>query len=140
MVPHKFPLLWKGQDKMQKQRGLEQAGDDIAPVNAPIESVEFSGVVERIKNKRSQTENIKMQRTGRSPAPQQHIQADSKIDCRYQPQPDVERTFCGNQNYVGIQRYRLPRQRVSDLRPHPGPVERTHARGIIGHGPLIDRH
>src|SRR5277367_5795799 len=74
------PAFRKSQGKVQEERGLQGAGNDVAPEDDLIERVELAGVFEGVKRKRRQAENVEMGRVGRSPAPEEDIESDSKID------------------------------------------------------------
>ena len=93
---------------MQEHRRLQYPGNDIAPVDNPVKVVEFSGVVERVRDKRNYAENIEVRRTRRRPPSQQDVQADSQIDKRDEAQVIVQRAVRRNQIHVRIQRHRLP--------------------------------
>ena len=95
---------------MQEHRRLQYPGNDIAPVDDPVEVVEFSGVVERVRDKRNYAENIEVRRTCRRPPSQQYVQADPQIDQRDETQIVVQRAVRRNQVHVRIQRHRLPQE------------------------------
>src|ERR1700747_2482371 len=98
MLPDEFPPLGKSQYKVQKHGGLEQPRNFIRPQDAPVKKVELAGIVQRVKNKRYQAENIEMGGTDRRPAPQQNVKPDSKVDERDQPQPIVHGALGRNQH------------------------------------------
>src|SRR5580704_5725451 len=54
--PKRAATLRKDQRKVDKQRGLQEQSDHVAPVNFPIESVQLSGVVEAVEDERDQAE------------------------------------------------------------------------------------
>ncbi len=117
------PPLREGQHEVQEQRRLQHPGNHVAPVNAPVERVKFSRVVERIEDERDQAENIKMRRTGRRPPAQQNIHADAQVDQRDQPQPIVEGSVRRCEDDSRLNRYRMPDHRVTSFRPDTGPVK-----------------
>ena len=102
MTARGWPFFWKSQRKMQEERRLQGLGDNLAPVDGPIEGVEFTRVVERVKNKRSQAKNVKMSGARGRPPPEEHIQADGKVNQRNQPQSLVEATIGGLENDRGM--------------------------------------
>ena len=79
-------FLREGQGKVQKEGRLQCQGHDSAPVNGPVEGIEFARVAERVKNKGSQAKDVKMCGARSSPPPEKHIQADRKVNQRNQPQ------------------------------------------------------
>ena len=50
MLLYEFPFLWEGENKVQKERGQQHPGDNIAPVDFQIENIEFSRDMERIRD------------------------------------------------------------------------------------------
>src|SRR5437016_11176403 len=76
-------LFWKGKNKVQEQRGLQQPRSNIAPVNRPVKRIQLAAVVKGVKGKRDQAENVEMSRARSSPAAEQHIQPDSKVNQPY---------------------------------------------------------
>ena len=139
-LAHKLPLLGKRQNKMQEQCRLQDPRDDVAPVNDPIEIVQFAGVLERIRDERNQAENVKVRGARRGPAPQQNVHADSQINQGDQPQPNIQRAVGRNQNHARIQRHRLPDQRVRGLRPDARMVELAFQPGGVLDFLAIDRN
>src|ERR1700685_2594461 len=109
--------LRKGQGEVQEESSLKQSSRDVPPVNGRIKSVQFSRVMERVGNERDQTEDIKVSRARRGPAPQQNIQPDAKIDKSNQAKPVVLRSVGRNRNEHHIDRDRLPSQGKRSLRP-----------------------
>ena len=116
-------FLREGENEMQKQRRLQHSGGDVAPIDSPVEIVQLAGVLEGVSDERNQAENIKVRGTGSSPAAQQNVKSDAQIDQRNQPQPVVERTLGRNQDDAGIERHRLPEQRIGRFRPDAVAVE-----------------
>ena len=102
-LTNKLPLLGKRQNKMQEQSRLQDPGDNVAPVDGPIEVVQLAGVFERIRDERYQAENVKVRRTGCCPAAQQHVNADAQINQSDQPQPIIQRAIRGNQKDFRVQ-------------------------------------
>ena len=88
---------------MQEHRRLQYPGNDIAPVDDPVEVVELAGVLEGVRDERNYAENVEVRRTCRRPASQQYVQPDSQINQRDEAQVVVERAVRRNQQYLGIQ-------------------------------------
>src|SRR6202020_3555165 len=97
-----WPFFWKSERKMQEERRLQGLGDNLAPIDGPIKGVEFTRVVERVKNKRCQAKNVKMGGARGRPPPEEHIQADRKVNQCNQPQSLVETTIGGLKNDGGM--------------------------------------
>ncbi len=108
---------------MQKQGRLQDSGGDVAPINGPVEVVQLAGVLEGIGNERYQAENIEVGGSRRSPAAQQHVKPDAKVNKRNQAQPVVKGMIRGDQNHAGIERNRLPDQGIRGFGPDAGAVE-----------------
>ena len=108
---------------MQEQRRLQHPGDDVAPVDRPVEVVQLAGVLERIRDERDQAENVEMRGAWRRPAAQQNVNTDAQINQGNQPQRIVQGAVGRNQNDVGIERHRIADQRISSLRPNAGAVK-----------------
>src|SRR6202022_4698627 len=117
MLADKAAFLREGQDEMQEQRGLEQPGRNVAPVDGPVKLVQFSAEFEGVENERDQAEHIEVRGTRRRPASQQDIKADAQVDQGDEPKPEVQRALGGNQDDGRIQRDGLPYQGISRLRP-----------------------
>jgi hypothetical protein len=81
--------------KVEKERRLQGLGNDLAPVNRPVEGIEFTRVVERVQNKRSQAEDIKVRGPRSCPAAEQHIKSNRKVNQRNQPQSLVKAAVGG---------------------------------------------
>ena len=80
------PFLRERQGKVQKQCRLQRSGQHLAPVDRPVEGVEFARVIERVQNKRGQAKDVKVRGARSRPPPEQDIQADGKVYQRNQPQ------------------------------------------------------
>ena len=78
--PERAAAFRKDQGEMDEQRGLDEPGGRVAPVDDPVEGIQFAAVVEAVKNERNQTENIEMDGAGRVPAADENEQADEKIE------------------------------------------------------------
>ncbi len=133
MLLDEEPPLRERQHKVQEQRRLQHPGNHVAPVNAPVERVQFPGVVERVEDERDQAENIEMRRTGRRPPAQQNVHANAEINQRDQPQPIVQRPVRRCQNDSRLNRYRMPDDRVRCFRPGTGCVKLPFERRSIFH-------
>src|SRR5262245_11576785 len=66
--------------KMQEQGRQEQAGAKVTPVNRPVDRVEFTGITKRIKDKRSQTDEIEVQRMRSARPLQEDENPNEKVD------------------------------------------------------------
>src|SRR5690348_4174119 len=71
---------------MDQQRWLQQQCNHVAPINRPVERVQFAAVVKTIKNKRNQAENVEVNRTRRVPSSHKNKQSDKKVKQRRNPQ------------------------------------------------------
>ena len=125
-LANELPPFGKRQNKVQEQGRLQDPGNDIAPVNYPIEVIQFAGVLERIGDERNQAENIEVRGSGCGPATQQDVDADAQVNQGNQAQRIIQRAICGSQDDVGIQRHRLADQRVGRLGPNARVVELAH--------------
>ena len=65
---------------MQKERRLEGGGDDVRPVDGPVEQVESGGVFESVEDERDETEDVEVGGFGRGPSAEEDIQADAQVD------------------------------------------------------------
>ena len=45
-LAHELALLRKSENEVQEQRGLQDSGGDVAPINRPVEIVQLAGVLE----------------------------------------------------------------------------------------------
>src|SRR5208283_516052 len=124
---------------MQKQRRLQQPGDDVGPIDNPIEVVQFAGVMEGIEDERDEAEDVKVRALGRSPAPEQNVDADAEIDQRDEPQPRVERAIGGYENDGSVEWYTLPNQRILGFGPDANAIELLLQAADIGDVPVIER-
>ena len=50
MLVDEIPSLRKSQHEMQKQSRLQEPGDNVAPIDRPVELVELSGELEGVEN------------------------------------------------------------------------------------------
>src|ERR1700730_1621909 len=139
MFADKAALLREGQNEMQEQSGLQKPGRDVAPVDSPVKLVQLSSELEGVENERDQAEDIEMRGARCRPAPQQNVKPDAQIDQSDETKPVVERALSRDQNHCGVQRNRLPNQRVCCLRPGANPVHLTNPRGGVLHLALVDR-
>ena len=134
------PFLREGQGKVQKQRRLQRSGQHLAPVDGPVEGIEFAGVIERIQDKRGQAKHVKVSRARSRPPPEQDIQADRKVHQRNQPQSLVLAAVGFRQEDRGVDGDARSNQEVvhssPDTRGKPLPGEERDARS----GNLIGRH
>ena len=76
---------------MQKERGLQRAGDNGGPVNRPVQGVQPARVPKGVHDEREETEDVEVGGVGRGPASEQNVQADAEIDHRNQPHARVHR-------------------------------------------------
>src|SRR5258708_2898553 len=139
MFADKATLLREGQDKVQKQRWLQQPGRNVAPVDDPVKLVQFPGELEGVKDERNQAEDVEVCGTRRWPASQQDVKPDAQVDQGNEPQPEVQRALAGNQDDRCIQRDRLPYQGISRLRPRAYPVNLPDPGGGVLYVMLVDR-
>ena len=123
---------------MQEQRRLQQPGDDVRPVDDPVEIVELAGVVEGVKDERDQAENVEVRTLGRGPASEQNVHADAEVDQRDQPQSGVERAIGGSQDQRSFHRHALPHQRVGGLGPNADAIELPLQAADVGDVPAFD--
>ena len=65
---HAAATLGENHREMDEQGGLKQPGHDVAPINHPVEWIQFAAVVEAVKNERHQAEKIEMHSSRRVPA------------------------------------------------------------------------
>ena len=65
---------------MKEEGGLQRLGQDIAPVDGPVEVVEPPGVVEGVEGEGNQAEEVDMERAGCGPAPEEDVESDGQID------------------------------------------------------------
>ena len=72
--------LGKNEREMHQQRRLKKHGDDVGPVNGPVERIQFAGVVKGVENEGDQAENIKVDGARRGPAAHKNEQADKEIN------------------------------------------------------------
>src|SRR5579859_1303189 len=75
-----FGPLRKNQSEMEKQGGSEKTGYDAGPIYLVVESVQFAGVLEGIKDERDQAENIKVDGARSIPAANKNEKAYEKIE------------------------------------------------------------
>src|ERR1700739_2990542 len=118
MLAYHLALFREGQNEVNEQGGLQDARSDVYPINHPVEIIQLAGVFKRIGDERNQTEDVEMGRTGGGPASQQNIEPNSKIDKSDDPQPVVKGAFPGLENDTGIERHRLPQERISRFGPN----------------------
>ena len=128
---------------MQKQRRLQRLSQDLAPVDGPVKSIEFAGVIERIQDKRGQAKDVKVSRPGSRPAPEEDIEADGKVNQRNEPQTLVLAAVGGLQQNRCVDGNARTDQQVVDVPPgaHSKPLmgqERYARRGhVIGRNQQI---
>ena len=99
---HVSATLGKNHREMDEQGGLKQPGHDVAPINHPVEWIQFAAVVERIQNEGEQTENIKMYGARRIPALDENEHPDEEIE----KAGDAEVVF-ERRRIVGVRRNQL---------------------------------
>src|SRR5215510_13152944 len=73
MAPHGETPLGEGQYEVQEQGRLQQPRDFVAPIDVPVELVEFSGVVEAVEDEGNEAENVEVSRSGCSPPPEKDV-------------------------------------------------------------------
>ena len=78
--PEAAATFRKDQRKVDEQRRREKHGDDVAPINFPIEDGKLSAVVEAVKDERGQAEEIEMHGARSVPAARENEQANENID------------------------------------------------------------
>ena len=93
---------------MQQQRRLQHIGENVPPVNRAIERIQLAGKVERAERKRNQAKNVKVSRSGSSPAPEQDVKSNAQINQADQPQPIVEGVFLSRKNWSRVKYGRAP--------------------------------
>ena len=89
--------------KVQKERRLERRCGHVAPVNDPVEGVEFAGVTEGVQDERNQAEDVKMDRLGSRPAPEEDVDSDTEIDKRDEPEALIDGTVFGLEDDLDIE-------------------------------------
>ena len=104
---------------MQKQCGLQRLSQDPAPVDGPVKSIEFGGVVERIKDKRGQAKDVKMRRPGSRPAPEEDVETDGKVNQRNEPQALVLTAVGGLEQNGCVDGNARTEETVVDVPPGP---------------------
>src|SRR5579862_8761715 len=110
---------------MQEQRRLQQPRRDVGPEDDPIEVVQLSGVVERVKDERDQAENVKVRALRRGPAAQQDVNTDTQVHQRNYAQRQKQRAIRGGEDERSFKGNAVAHQRISRLRPDTHRVELT---------------
>ena len=100
---------------MQEQGRLKQFGNDVGPVDRPVEVVQLSRVMEREIDKRAQAKKIKVRGFGGRPAPEQNVETDAEINERNEPQTGVERPVVGYEDDRNLNRNAVTDQVVLGL-------------------------
>src|SRR5579864_7555574 len=115
----------------QKSR-LEKQSDNVAPVDHPIEGIQFAAVVKAVKNERNQAEDIKVNCARRIPAASENKQADEQIqECRKSEIIlDRRRVFLRGGYQRRFKSSSVPTHPVSDFSPRAHLEQ--HARHVRG--------
>jgi len=79
-VPVGETLLREGEREVQEQGRLECLGDDVAPVDDPVQIVELAGVVEGVQRERYEAEDVEVHRARSGPAAEEDVETDGQVD------------------------------------------------------------
>ena len=91
---------------MQEEGRLEGRRGYSSPVNDPIEGVELGRVIEGVKDKRDQTEDVKMGRFGSGPPTEEDVDSDTEVDQSDKAESQIDGSIFGLEDdlYVKFRR------------------------------------
>ncbi len=89
--------------EVQDQGGLKGRGEDVAPVDHPVEGIELAGVVEGVEDERDQTEDEEMEGLRGRPAAEEDVEADGEIDQRDDALNLVDAAVGGLENDLNVE-------------------------------------
>ena len=80
----------EGDGEVEEQRGLKRGGDDVGPVDDPVEGVELAGVLEGVEDEGDEAEDVEVGGFGGGPAAEQDVDADGQVDHGDEPEAVVD--------------------------------------------------
>ena len=79
-VPLAQALNRESQGKMEEECWLESLGEDVAPIDRPIQAVELAGVAEGIEGKRDKAEDVEVGGARCRPATKQDVETYGEVN------------------------------------------------------------
>ena len=104
---------------MDEEGRLQQKRDHVAPVDCPVERVQFAAVMKAVKNERYEAEDIEMNCARRVPPARENEKSDEEIQQRGDPEVVLNRGGVllrrGDQRH--LERLAVPADSIVDFRP-----------------------